>query len=74
MGTRRTRTPTASATALNNAGTVGSWGPSPASLAPKGPPGSGPSTAKASMGGVSRIVGMRYSRMDGFTSNPEPLR
>ena len=50
--------PVASKMALAMAGTVESWGPSPASFAPNGPFASWLSTIVTSMGGVSWMVGI----------------
>jgi len=45
---------------------TGSSGPWPTSLAPNGPSGSSVSTKKLSTSGISRNVGLRYSRIEGF--------
>ena len=58
-GRVRSRTPTASWIAFAIAGMAGCRGPSPASFAPYGPPGSMDSTTNASMSGVSRLVMIR---------------
>jgi hypothetical protein len=57
MGVSSKRTPMASYTAFAIAGMIGLSGPSPASLAPKGPSGSMDSTTIACISGVSSEVG-----------------
>src|SRR5713226_8324126 len=65
IGTSSTRTPIASYTALATAGTTGSSGPWPTSFAPNGPRGSGSSTSSVNTSGMSRVVGLLYSSIDG---------
>src|SRR6185503_13621500 len=65
IGTSSMRTPTASKTALATAGMIGSSGPWPTSFAPNGPAGSGCSTSSVKISGMSRLVGLLYSRIDG---------
>ena len=70
IGVSSTRTPTASYTALATAGMTGSSGPCPASLAPKGPSGSSVSTRMVWISGVSSVVGLLYSSMEGILCTP----
>src|SRR5204863_6344130 len=58
-GIWRRRIPTASQIAFAIAGMIGWSGPSPASFAPYGPPGSMLSTIEAMISGVSTLVGIR---------------
>ena len=64
------RIPTASKTALFTAGITGRSGPCPASLAPNGPSGSSPSTRMVWISGVSRVVGLLYSSIEGILCTP----
>src|SRR3989304_6345567 len=48
------------------AGGTGSRRPCPASFAPNGPPGSGRSTMMVSISGVSSVVGLLYSSIEGI--------
>ena len=58
IGNSLVRTPIASWTALQTAGRIGSSGPSPASLAPKGPSESFDSTMIGTISGISCTVGI----------------
>src|SRR3989442_1301138 len=49
---------------------TGRSGPCPASFAPNGPSGSSVSTRNVWISGVSRVVGLLYSRSDGFLCTP----
>src|SRR5262249_13058760 len=70
IGTSSTRTPTASYTALAMAGITGKSGPCPASLAPNGPSGSSVATRIVWISGVSSVVGLLYSSIEGCLCRP----
>src|SRR2546427_2348039 len=70
MGISSIRIPTASNTALFTAGITGRGGPRPASLAPNGPSGASPSPRMVWISGVSRVVGLLYSSIEGALCTP----